>query len=61
MRDVTKANMESNKVLESQKHDKECKLQQDELHQDRQELNVATETRQQYVSASDMTKYNQKW
>jgi hypothetical protein len=49
--------MEANKVLESQKKDREAKERQDEVNQDRQELEVARQTRKEYVAASDMLKY----
>ena len=61
MRDIQKATMESNKVIESQKKDKEAFLKNEEAALDRHDLKVATETRQQYVANSDMTRYNEHW
>jgi hypothetical protein len=55
---MTRAAMETNKTIESHKANHEERLRQEELHQDRQELQVARETRQMYVTASDMNKYN---
>ena len=56
-RDITKATMEANIVQQSEKLDREWKLKADEQAQDRYELEVARQTRQQYVNSSDMLKY----
>ena len=58
LRDMTKAAMETNKVIDSHKRDHHARLREEELQQDRQELDVAYETRKQYVESSDMHKYN---
>ena len=55
---MTKAAMETNKVIDSHKRDHHARLREEELQQDRQELDVAYETRKQYVESSDMHKYN---
>ncbi len=56
-RDVTKATMEMNILQQAQKKDKEAKLREDEVNQDRLELQIATQTREQYVNTHDMIKY----
>ncbi len=58
-RDMTKAAMEANFTHESQKKDREQYLKEQEKLQDLEELDVARQTRQQYVASSDMTRYNQ--
>ena len=49
--------METNKVLQSQKEDNERNAKLAEQEQDRNELLVARQTRQEYVASSDMLKY----
>ena len=56
-RDVTKATMEMNILQLAQKKDREAKLREDEVAQDRLELQIATQTREQYVASNDMMKY----
>lgn len=56
-REVTRATMETNIVQQSEKYDRELKAKMDEQAQDRNEHEVATKTRQQYVASSDMLKY----
>ena len=57
LKEVTKATMETNMLLHTHKNDREEKLRQDEILLDHHELHQARQTRQQYVDASDMTRY----
>ena len=56
-REVQKASMETNILLQVQKKDRETKLREDEVALDKLELQVATATREAYVANSDMMKY----
>lgn len=56
-RDIAKATYETNQAQQSEKYDRELKAKLDEQAQDRQELDVARQTRQAYVNTSDLLKY----
>jgi hypothetical protein len=56
-RDIAKATYETNVAQQSEKQDRELKAKLDEQAQDRQELDVARQTRQAYVNTSDLLKF----
>ena len=56
-RDIARATYETNVAQQSEKQDRELKAKLDEQAQDRQELDVARQTRQAYVNTSDLLKF----